>query len=968
MSLKTREGNVGDIQEVRVYPIDPADDPHARHVRHDALAMLGVDVQVNTGQVYYLEGGLTAGQAEEIAGQVCANPLTHRYEVGPRIDWHDPAKVEVGYMPGVQDPQAGPIIQAAGSLGLRLRTAATATTYEFGKGTPADARDATVRQLLVNENIQAVRTKSPETLRVHAEAGLVQVIPTREAHVEALEAMSNERRLGLKPDDLAIIKRAAIKRGRDFTDVEWEFLAGRRSEHCGHQTFGAAIIDAKTGRVKPPMLARIKQASRPLWGDTVVSAFDDNAGVIRFFEGYTIAGKKETHNSPSALEPYGGAGTGTGGVDRDIRGTGKGFKTILLNVEFAFAPSNFDKSKLPEGCLPPDYLRSGCIAGSRDYGNRLGVPTGNVSFYYHKDYRAKPAVLVGAYGIAPEEHARKGKAEVGDLVVAMGGRTGKDGLHGATFSSFNMTAETSMVDAQSVQIGDPYQQRKLAEALLEARDAGLIRAITDCGAAGFGSAVGEMGEDTGVTVELDKVPVKYAGMTPWEILMSESQERMVLAIDPANRAALQAIADKHGVEMAAFGTFTGDHQFTAYFNGEKVANLDYEFLNSGFGQRTLVADYTPPRIAERPPTVESHLETLGKVMAHENMCSTEWAIRQYDHMVQGAVVLPPFGGVHHDTPNDAIVLRPLRDELPDKSYGMVQSHGMNPELVRLDPYHGSIHAAAEALSRYVAVGGSPTNDDVHKVAMMNNYIWPTPEDEQTLGSLDIAVDAVNDFQAATRVPIISGKDSLSGRYRNGEEVVDIQPVLDMSVFGAIPDINKTVTCDIKTSKGGSVLVCVGAADYEGMGGSVLYDVAGGQSGRVPRVDLAQLPKTLKGMHDAIQTGKVLASTAVSRGGLIGAVLKMSFGGNTGFKLDLDSKIDLTRQLYNETAGCFVVEVADRETAVALFGHLPHVVIGTTTASKYMSVYHGGQAAFMVYADELKDAWKHEVHEMMEAAV
>jgi phosphoribosylformylglycinamidine synthase II len=954
------------VYEVRVFPRDSEYDPRRTAIAAQAGQMLGEQVLVDTAAVYQLELPATsegATDAQTLATELLTNPVTQYVEVGTRTDYDDANRLEVGYRPGVQDPQAAEIKNAAQQLGVNLIAAATATQYRFAPDTPAKLRKQVVSGLLVNTTVQEQHRAPRNTLLVSGEAAPVCTLPMDRMSLAEMRELSQERSWHMLDSDLLTVQRYAIERGRGLTDVEAEFMAGRRSDHCAHLTFGAEVKDGETGQTRPSLFSRIKATARDIiiQTDNVLSAFDDNAGVLRFYEGQAVNIKKESHNSPSAVEPRGGAATGTGGVIRDILGTGQGFKPILLDAMFGLAPLNLHASLLPEGCLPPAYLTEGVIAGTSSYGNQMGIPTGDVTTMRDVDFRAKPTVLAGAYGIAPERYAYQGTPQVGDLVITIGGRTGRDGLHGATFASGNMTAETSTKNASSVQIGDPIQERNLQEALLEARDAGLIRALTDCGAAGYGSAVGELGEHTGVTIDLDKIPTKYAGLTAWELLMSESQERMVLAVadDPEAMAHLARIMAKHDVEWANIGVFDGSDHFTATFKGEQVAHISYEFLQSGFNRGVKASDWHQPKYAERLPVITDWTSALKTVLASDNVRSSEAVMRRYDHGVQASMILPPYGGKYGDMPHDAVAVMPLKSEFPGKFYGMIRSHAVNPAIMRIDPKAGAITTTAEALARYVAVGGCPVNDADHSVAMMNNYVWPTPEDPQTFGSLEQAVDGVNESQKASGVPVISGKDSVSSRYK-GNEVIDIPPVLDMTVVGGIPDARKTISGDIK--RAGSTLVLVGAPDYEGMAGSVLYDTADGESARVAKVDLEQLPKTLYGMYKAIQTGKVLSTSAISRGGLIASVAKMNFGGDTGAVLDLDGDVPLDRLLYNETGGCMVVEVDSAETAATLFGDMPYTVIGQTTTEKDLIVRHGDHTAFTASTDELKAAWKHETKE------
>jgi phosphoribosylformylglycinamidine synthase subunit PurSL len=942
------------IHEIRVY--NHSDDPKAEALRHQAKALYGEEVEVTTSQVYYVEG-VNQSEAETLGNELFTQPVTQISQESPRPDWDDDTIVEVALQPGTMNPAAQSIQYGAELLGIKPVAVDSGTEVWFGNGTPKDVIDRVTKGLLVNDTIQRVRTKSPESLRLTGERGPIEVIPIRDLSDEGLMELSEKRKLALNLDEMKVLQNQSRKIGRDLRDGEVEMPAGRWSEHCGHKTFNAKIF--KDGLEKAPLFERIKDASRQYFGEEVLSAFHDNSGVFKFYDGQAACIKLETHNSPMNLEPFGGSATGTGGVLRDIAGTGKGAKNILSIDIFCFAPLDYTQGQVPGNCFTPAYMQRRALEGVRDYGNPMGIPTANGSMHYHPDFRGKSSVLVGAVGMMPEQYAERGYPEPGDLVVTVGGRTGRDGIHGATFSSESMTADTAAVHSGAVQIGNPIEEKKMFDALLEARDAGLIRAITDCGAAGFSSAIGEMAEEIGAQVDISLAPLKYEGLAPWEIWMSESQERMILAISPQNYELFAEICAKHGTEIAALGTFgtpDGPPKMLVTYDSEVLIDLDYEFLNSGLPQREIVAEWNTPAIPEIVPEISDWEDAIKKVLSHGNVCSKEPIVRQFDHEVQGMNVMKPYGGVHKDAPNNAVVLQPM----PDRPYGLVVAHGLNPVLNSIDPYHGSTWAVAEAFSNLVAAGGNPD-----KAQMVNNYITATPT-EHVMGQLDMMVDAVTDSIHALKRPVISGKDSLSSTYKGEEEVIEIPPVLAMTVASPIEDINKTVTTDIK--KPGSTLVLVGEMDEDAMGGSTLYDVLNGISGNIPKVNLETLPQTLRGMYNAIQSGEVLACHDVSEGGVIAAVSEMCFGGDCGVRLHMDGSGRPENMIFNETAGCFMVEVENEQTARQLFKGLNYRTIGTTTAEKSISAVRlgsdGANKLFEMDTDDLRAAWKRPIEETM----
>jgi len=931
------------IHEIRVGYTEK--DTHGQEVALEVERTIGVPglEKIRTARVYRLEGTTEAG-ARRLAESLLAEPINQVYTLNQPLITDTPQLVEIAYKPGVMNPEAASILKSAKDLGVDLLAADSSTEYGFYGSVDPEEVSAVVNRLLINKTVERVVTEKPKTLIISGEPGLVSIVPIRSASPEELMALSKDK-LFLDEQEMSTVQAYFNELRRDPTDCELEIIAARWSEHCGHKTFKAKVL--VDGVEKPPLFTRISETARQYFGDLVISAFDDNSGVMRFYEGQAICGKVETHNSPSAIEPYGGAMTGSGGVFRDVLGTGQGAKVIISTDMFCFAPPDLDPSKLPPGTLHPDYLQRRVVAGVRDYGNRMGIPTNNGSVHYHEDFRAKPTIIVGSYGILPENRAQKGQAEINDLIVAIGGRTGRDGIHGATFSSGEMTDRTINVNSSAVQIGNAIEEKRMADAIIEARDKDLIRAITDCGAAGFSSAVGEMGESTGVTVDIAKAPLKYPGLAPWEIWLSESQERMVIAVDPTKIEEFLTVCRKYNVEASILGRFDGSNKLTVKFGDQTVADLDYDFLKDGLPQRLMKAHWEKQQSDEITPELPTDwTNTLKRVLSHGNVASKEPIVRQYDHGVQGTNALYPFGGENFDGPNDAVILTPILG----KEYGVVSSHGMNPILNRIDPYWGSVWATAEAMANYVAVGGDPDQS-----VLVNNYIWPFP-DEESMGSLDLSVDAVVDAMNALQRPVISGKDSLSSTYRGIDgQVIKIPPVLCMSAFGRIPNVEQTVSSDIKRE--GSSLYLVGAMDAN-MGGSTYYDISGLVGNEVPKVDLNNLPQVLRSVHQAIKSGAVLACHDVSEGGVVSAVLEMAFGGDCGVKLDLNKAMQRPDMfLFNETAGTFIVEVADGETAERLFGSLPHMALGKTTQEKVIDVRVGNDDLFAVATDELKQSWQ-----------
>jgi len=922
------------------------------------IKQLGIDKvrEVRTIKVYRLEG--SEHDAKMFAEALFQEPglrfwFNDSNELA-RVEI-DSVSIEVAYKPGVMNPEVASLMKAARDLKLTSVRAADSSILYCLLGEHDEiyaSLEFIIKRLLVNKTVQHVITQKPETLVIEEKPGSIRIIPIRDMTDHELLALSKDT-LFLNLEEMRVIQNDARIIGRDLTDGELETYAQTWSEHCGHKTTKAKLI--VNGMWKAPLIERLKAVAKLYYKDTVLSAFHDNSGAALFYDGYAVCGKVETHNSPSAVEPYGGAMTGSGGVYRDIDGTGLGAKVIASTDIFCLADPHLPQTLVPAGCLHPNYLLRRVVAGVRDYGNCMGIPTANGSVHFHPDFRAKPSVIVGAYGIMPVECVEKGVPRSGDRIIAIGGRTGRDGIHGATFSSGEMTDRTVTVNASAVQIGNPYEEKKMFDALLEARDERLVRAKTDCGAGGFASAIGEMGQKTGVRVELEKAPLKYSGLAPWEIWLSESQERMVIAVAPGNVEQFIIICRKHDVEATVLGEFTDDQRLLVTYNGDRLCDLSMDFLHNGLPQRVMKATWTAPVFDEPPHEPIDDWNALAKrIMAHPNVCSKEPIVRMYDHGVQGTNVLPPFVGPEYNGPTDALVLRPLLG----KPYGLVISHGLNPVLNKIDPYRGTIWAAVEALSNLVAVGGN-----IDETWLIDNVIWPFP-DEESLGALDRTFDAFVDIMHAFKIPFISGKDSLSGTYRNGETVIKIPPVSCISAFGRIPDVSKTVTSDFKDDL--SYILLVGKPDFE-LGGSVYYDTRGKLGARMSQPDLKNLPALYRNLFIKVQNGRLRSMHDVSEGGILAALTEMCIGGKMGATIDIEG-LPLHKHadelLLSECAGCFLVEVTDSEYHSSCHD-LPHVRLGRVDKWGRLKINRRSHTLVDIQVQELKDAWQRPMKEVFQ---
>jgi phosphoribosylformylglycinamidine synthase len=934
---------------------------------------LGDSLVTGTAQGYLVEGDLTRRQAERLARELLTDPVAQAGRVCALNEPDGAVPVATVLLkPGVMDPVAMSVLETARGLGLPVESVRTFRRY-FGPPTPAQWRDVLLGRVLANDAVEQVVT-GPLALE-HLALGsvytfrLVRVL-LRDLEDASLERLSREGQLALSLPEMKAVQDHFRALGRDPTDAELETLAQTWSEHCSHKTLKGPIDyrgpDGRVRRINGLLretifaaTAEVRIRSGP--DDWCVTVFSDNAGVVRFEPGWNVCFKVETHNHPSAIEPYGGANTGLGGVIRDVLGTGLGARPVCNTDVFCFAPPDTPPESLPPGVLHPRKVMKGVVAGVRDYGNRMGIPTVNGAVCFDERYLANPLVYCGTVGLIPADRCRK-EVRDGDLIVVLGGRTGRDGIHGATFSSVQLSAESESVSGGAVQIGNAITEKKLLDVLLQARDAGLYTAVTDCGAGGLSSAVGEMAEPLGARVDLDRAPLKYTGLSYTEIWISEAQERMVLAVPPDNWPRLEALCRAEDVEATVIGRFEATGQLRLLFDGNAVADLDLHFLHHGrpavVRQAVAPATQPPRRLAGEasahlagPP---AHLtDVLIRILASPNVCGKEWILRQYDHEVQGATVIKPLVGLQGDGPGDAAVVTPL---LGSRA-GLALGCGINPHYGDLDPYAMAAAAVDEAVRNVVAVGGDPA-----RVALLDNFCWGNTDRPEVLGSLVRAAEACRDVAVAYGAPFISGKDSLNNEYHSGDRHVVIPPTLLISAMARVPDVRRCVTMDLKEP--GSLLVLLGRTADE-MGGSHFDLVCGTAGGRVPRVDLDLAPRIFRGLHAAISRGLVRACHDLSEGGLAVAVAEMAFAGGIGADITRhgDSAEPLADEvaLFAESTSRFLLEVRPRDATAlreSVGAGVPLAEVGHTCPEPRLRIAGGG-GGWIVSAvlAQLKEAWQ-----------
>ncbi|MFC1561043.1 phosphoribosylformylglycinamidine synthase subunit PurL [Candidatus Latescibacterota bacterium] len=908
---------------------------------------------VSVSDVYLFEGDISNDDICHIANELLVDFVTQDYVIDAVPD-EEGHIIEVAYNHGVMDPVEGSLYKALMDMGISSVTAAKTMKRYVISGDISDSEiDLITDKLLVNKIIQHVANPGEEAF-LHARP----VKDVKRIEVDMLglddgelEKLSKDRFLSLTLEEMKILRDYYKNLGRNPTDVELETFAQTWSEHCVHKTF-RGIINYNGEKIDNLLKQTIIKATREINHDMCVSVFVDNAGVIRFDETDNVCFKVETHNFPSSLEPYGGAGTGTGGVIRDVLGTGLGAKPIINTDIFCFAPPSMKMEELPPGTLHPKRIMKGVVSGVRDYGNRMGIPTSNGSVLFDRRYVGNPLVYCGTIGIMPKECSFK-KVSDGDVIVLIGGRTGRDGIHGATLSSTEVTEESETTSSHAVQIGNAIQEKKVTDTLLEAREKGLYSALTDCGAGGLSSAVGEMGQETGAVVDLEKVPLKYAGLMYWEIWISEAQERMVLAVPPDKVDEILTVFEAENVEAVVIGTFTGNGTITLRYRGVTVGEFDCEFLFEGVPRLVRNATWERKNYPEPDSQCPSNLgEPLKRILSSWNVCSKEWVVRQYDHEVQGGSIIKPLTGASNDGPSDACVTRPKLDS----DRGIIMSNGINPKYGVIDPYYMALSVIDEALRQVTAVGG-----DIRKTALLDNFAWGNTTIPDRLGDLVRAARGCYDGAVGFGTPFISGKDSLRNEFIYGDKVIRIPSTLLISAMSVMDDVKKAVTMDFK--RPGNMIGVVGLTKDE-MGGSHYWDIDGYIGNSVPTVDVRTARETMIALHTAMNDKLILSCHDCSEGGIGVALAEMAFAGEVGTATNLDKvphEPDMRKDhiLFSESNSRFIIEVEKEKTesVSGILKNMPFAWIGETKDSVRLTVDSAEGTIVDEDIFELKAVWQ-----------
>jgi phosphoribosylformylglycinamidine synthase II len=769
-------------------------------------------------------------------------------------------------------------------------------------------------------------------------------IETHNLSDRQLLEVSNELALGLSLEEMKQVQTYFKKQNRNPTDVELQTIGQTWSEHCCHKTFkGKIILDGKEiDSLFKTYIAKATKEINPSW---CISVFEDNAGIISFDKGYAIAAKVETHNHPSAVEPFGGAATGVGGVIRDILGVWA--DPIACTDVLGFGPLDYDYTKLPPGIKHPKYVYMGVTAGIGSYGNNMGIPTVNGAIYFDESYTGNVVVYCGCIGLVPLNKFTQ-NAKAGHLIVLAGGKTGRDGIHGVTFASAELTEKSEEISRPAVQIADPIEEEKVKRALMEIRDRQLASAITDMGGGGMSSAIGETAEryDCGANVDLNKVPLKYTGLSPWEIYISESQERMLITVPPENIQSVLEVFQKEDVEANAIGTLTKEKTLKLTYKGTTVSKLDMKFL---FSPQKSLKTATTQKINLKEPTFPQPKNltlTLQQLLSAPNIASKENIIRKYDHEVKGNTILKPIHG-EHAGPNDASIIKPL-----DNSWkGIAISCGMNPNYGKIDAYWMAASAIDEAIRNNIATGG-------RRIALLDNFVWGNPEKPERLGTLVKACQACYDFASAFKTPFISGKDSLY----NESPLGPVTPTLLITAVGIVPDIRSAVSIDLKQP--GNLIYIVGKT-YKELGGSEYYKLKGHIGKTVPKVRKAQAKKTFKALTKAIDNGIIRACHDLSEGGIAITCAEMVIASDFGAELDLTKlpSDELKRDdlaLFSESNSRFLVEVTekDKQEFEAIMKNTISAEIGRVTKSASLKIKGFNQTTVVdAPVTDLRASWK-----------
>lgn len=899
-------------------------------------------INIYTGVIYLIEGDLNLTQASELTHEIFGNPLLQSFKILPKIEFEKENRFHSFHVPKVKIDQ-----KSCYEINLNIND------QEFEK--------------LNTKNCWALSKDEFNQIKDYYKSSI-------NNEYRAKKGLSNNP-----------------------TDVELEVIAQSWSEHCKHKIFAANITYTESENTKQKIgdhkinslyKSYIKKTTKDLVEskkvDWLVSVFSDNAGIINFDKNINVCAKVETHNSPSALDPYGGALTGILGVNRDIIGCGLGSKPIANTDVFCFAnPNMLNKNiQLPIGLKHPKTIFEGVHKGVEDGGNKSGIPTVNGAIYFNDHYAGKPLVYCGTIGTIPkcnttyDDLSTKNQSP-GDYIVIAGGRIGADGIHGATFSSLELNENSP---ATAVQIGDPITQKRLLDFTISARDKGLFTSITDNGAGGLSSSVGEMAVETnGAFIDLALAPVKYPGLSPFELMISESQERMTFAVSPEKYEEFIKLAKQYGVEATSIGHFTKSGYLEVNYQKECVCCLDLKFLHESLRPMELKAhfdgeksykDYIAwhgqsEKISINKEELTNKLdEIIPQLLRHPNIASKEFWVKQYDHEVKATTVVKPFNGKTQKGPSDAGVIW-LKPHGGEENNAITISCGMAPHLSHYDTYLMTEHSIDEAVRNAVATGVNP-----EKVSLLDNYCWPdpikgknNPDYAHKMAQLVRSCQALYDTGIEYGMPFISGKDSMKndfiGKLPNQEQIkISIPPTLLVTAVGQLPDVEKTVESSFKSV--GMGIYYIGDKIENEVRASHLTDIykikdtdptpclmnRNENINRYKKIYQLNQTRTFQSMHD------------ISDGGAITCIIESCFGNLIGAEVNLNNlkSTELAAFLFNEPTGSFIA-TASLKNKEYLKKELGAILIGTTTKDKNIIIKHREQTLFEEKVTNLLDVWR-----------
>jgi phosphoribosylformylglycinamidine synthase II len=792
-------------------------------------------------------------------------------------------------------------------------------------------------------------------------------IPICSLKPEDLLALSRKMKLSLSQEDMLAVQAIFKEENREPTDVELEVIAQTWSEHCKHRIFGARIEHTVDGQAEvvdslyKTYIRNVTGRIREKKPDFVLSAFVDNAGFVKLDDQLAVCLKAETHNHPSAIEPYAGANTGLGGVIRDILGAGKGSKPIASLDVFCFGPPDTQQEGIKaKDVIHPLGVMRGVVRGVRDYGNRMGIPTTSGAIAFDKTYIYNPLVFCGTMGVIPIKDIEK-EIVAGHLLIAAGGRTGKDGLKGATFSSVSLTTASHEEDQTAVQIGNPIEEKKVADFILAARERGLIQFVTDCGAGGFSSAAGEMLSECGGEVWLENAPLKVPDLESWQVFISESQERMVFSIDEKDLPEIQRIADICETEICVLGKADGTGILKVKHHGEMVCELDCRKLHEA-PRRHMKGEWTQIPEEEEEifipvDTAEAGNQMLKALLADFAIVSREPIIREYDHEVQGNTLLKPLAGASGDAPQDGSVIR------VDGSNQLVAlGLALLPELGKTHPHAMGRACVDECVRQLVAIGANPD-----RIAILDNFCVGNPDEPRELGALVETTKGMAQSAEIYGAPFVSGKDSFYNYFKTDEGPVSIPVTLLVSGFGIVEDAKHIIGASLR---GAGNKLCFLGQISSGLAGSVFAKMLSQGSEnpeedglvftKAPVFDEAQSLDSYRKYYELVKQGAVLSTHDLSEGGLAVALAEMAFSGKAGVKVDLTciptaEPCQPAEYLFGETPGCLIIEVAPEHAALAVAQGFS--IIGETTKTLEVCITEGKSPLISAPISELKPLWQ-----------